>query len=186
MPELDFILNEEERILVVEFAFENGCKLIPGRHYSEKKYEMCTNMEDYSRFCQNEPLLFIINKKYSIYPLEFDFFENENGKKYFIKQRCGGPTIDFYSPILGEKKDNIVGTGLLGIYTHYYHDGKKFVPNSELSNIYKELSSFIKRMSRKIELSERTFRVGKKTIEKAMQGKIKLLPISGIDLLTLV
>ena len=137
MPQLDFILSEKERIEVVQFLFKNDCRIIPGCHYSTSKYNIVTDMEGYLKYCKEEPLLFLINDRYSFYPLELDFFENEKGKTYFIKQRHGGPTIDFFSPIIGEKENNIIGPGFIGIYEYYYHNNNKIAPNADLKNIYK-------------------------------------------------
>jgi hypothetical protein len=185
MTQVDFFLSESERNNFIEHCIKEGCMIIPDQHYDTDKYLVATTMHQYQQYCKKNPLLFIISKKYSTYPLELDYFEDEGKKKYFIKQRHGGPTIDFFSPVVGEIEDNIVGPGYLGIYPFYYHNNQKFVPNKSLIDFYKLFSDYIKKSCQKIKLTQRTFWVGKHTIERAKKGEIQLLPISNIDILTL-
>lgn len=185
MTQVDFFLSEEERVEFIKFCFKHGCAAIPDQHYNVDKYIVATDITQYEQYCKKSPLLFITSKRFSVYPLELDYFEDEGKKKYFIKQRHGGPSIDFFSPIIGELEDNIVGPGYIGIYPFYYHDTKKYVPNKGLTDFYKLFTTYIKESCQKIKLTHRTFWVGKGTIARAKKGEIQLLPISNIDLLTL-
>jgi hypothetical protein len=183
MPQIDFFLNEDERIQLIQYAFKIGCKVIPDLHYHNDEFETAIDLESYLKFCSDSPFLFLINKKYSFYPLEFDFYEETNTRIYFIKKRYGGPSIDFFSPIIGEKEDNTIGPGYIGIYPFYFHNNRKIVPTKELTDVYNLLSSFIRKISIKVELVNRIYWVGNTTIKRAKKGGIKLVPISDINIL---
>jgi len=184
--QIDFILSEKERINVIQFALKNGCKIIPACHYSSEKYRIITDFDQYLQYSAEEPLLFMVNDKYSFYPLELDFFQRDGKKIWYINQRQGGPTIDFYSPIIGEKTEKIIGPGFIGIYEYYYHGNNKITPNSELKNLFKAFKSYIESITKPIVLSKRTYWLGKYTAGQALNGNLKLLPISGIELIELI
>lgn len=186
MIQLDFFLSEVERVQFIQYCFGYGCNIIPNQHYDRNKYTIITSMGEYQQYCKRSPFLFITSNKFSTYPLELDYFEVGEGKKYYIKQRHGGPTIDFFSPIVGEIEDNIVGPGYIGIYPFYYRNNMKYVPNKSLMDFYKIFTMYIKEICQKIKLTERVFWIGKHTIEKAKKGEIELLPISNINLLTMI
>ncbi len=186
MSQVDFFLSEKERAGFIEHCFRHGCSIIPEQHYNTDKYIIVSNMEQYKKYCKKSPLLFITSKKFSVYPLELDHFEDGDQKKYFIKQRHGGPTIDFFSPVIGEFEDNIIGPGYIGIFPYYYRVDKKYVPENGFIDLYKSFTTYIKESCQKIVLSKRTFWVGNLTIDRAKKGEIKLLQISNIDILKMV
>lgn len=62
-----------------------------------------------------------------------DFFEKESKKIYFIKQRYGGPCIDFCSPVLAKIENKRIGSGFLNIYPSFYHYDQKITHNDSLS-----------------------------------------------------
>jgi hypothetical protein len=186
MSQVDFFLSEKERLEFIQYCFKHGCNIIPNQHYNTDKYLIASNMEQYEKYCKKSPLLFITSNKFSMHSLELDYFEVDDKRRYFIKQRYGGPTIDFFSPVIGELEDNVVGPGHIGIYPFYYHGSKRFVPNKFLTEFYKLFTIYIKGSCQKIKLTQRTFWVGNATIDRAKKEEIKLLPISNINLLTLL
>jgi hypothetical protein len=112
-----------------------------------------------------------------------DFFQRDGKKIWYINQRQGGPTIDFYSPIIVKKTEKIIGPGFIGIYEYYYHGNNKITPNSELINLFKAVKSYIESITKPIVLSKRTYWLGKYTAEQALNGNLKLLPIQVLNLL---
>lgn len=184
--QIDFILSEKERKDVIQYALKNGCKIIPSCHYAIEKYRIIESIDQYLKHSQEVPLLFFINDKYSVYPLEMDFFQKDKEKTWFIKQRYGGPTIDFYSPVIGEKTEKTIGPGFIGVYEYYYHGNSKISPNTELINLFKAFMSYIKSISKPIALSNRTYWLGNYTAEQVISGNLKLQPISGIELANLI
>ncbi len=106
-------------------------------------------MEGFKKYCKEGPLLFLLNQKYSFYSLELGSFKKEGVEKYYVKQRYGGPTIDFFTPIFGERENNTIGPGFLSIHPSYYHKKIEFVPNEDLKSYYRLLTSFIRKMEKK-------------------------------------
>jgi len=186
MSQLDFILCIEEREEVMQYVLKNGCQIIPNHQYKNPEYIIASDLEGYLQNCKKEPLLFLTNKKYSMYPLELDFINDNSEKRYFIKQRYGGPTIDFFSPVLAEIEDAIIGPGYIGFYPFYYHGKNKFFPDKNLLIFFKSFSVFIRKISRKVILKNRTYWIGKSTIEKAKRKEINILPISNISITELI
>lgn len=177
MPQLDFILSEGERIAFVEYAFQVGCSIVPDRNYDLEKYDTAYDLKGYNQFCINQPLLFLQNKRFTAYQLEIKQFEKEGDQKFYIKPRYGGPTIEFYSPIIGEREGGIIGPGFLGIYPYYFHEKNKFVPNSDFKDVYQLLGAYIKGISQKNQLTVRTYYVGKVTIDMVKKTRCSLLQL---------
>jgi hypothetical protein len=186
MIQLDFFLSESERVDLIKYCFKYDCKIIPDSHYDSQNYIVAGDISEYEKFCKRSNLLFITSSRFSNHPLELDYFDKEGKKKFFVKQRYGGPTLDFFCPVVGEIESNTVGPGFIGMYPYYYHGNKKFVPNKNLTDFFKNLTSHLKDSSKRIRLSQRTFWIGNRTIDRAKRGEIKLLPIANINLLTLV
>ena len=186
MPQTDFFICNQERAEFAAFAFDKKCKIIPDVHYDNARYCITSDINEYLKYCSDAPLLFLTNGLYSFYPLEFSSFEKDNVKKFYIKQRCGGPTIDFYTPIMGEIKNGIIGPGFIGIYPHYFHSDVLFVPNAELKIMYNILGDFIKNKSKRVKLGSRTYWIGNKTIELVKKGEFQLLQIGDTNLIDLI
>lgn len=187
MPQLDFYLCEKERVEVLDFAFKNGFRIIPSCDFLEKKYKVIDDINFYTEFGRETPLLFLVNSKFSEYPLEFDSFKSDDGiTKYYLKQRRGGPTIDFFSPVIGEIEEKVVGPGFIGIYPFYYHGEKKFVPKRQLAEQYSTLVSYIKSITIKISFGKRIYWVGKDTVERVKQKEFHIEPIADMNIIDIL
>jgi hypothetical protein len=66
MLQMDFFLNEEERIDFVKFVLDKGCQIIPNLHFDDIQYPIITDYKGYINHCMNIPLMFIIHKSYFI------------------------------------------------------------------------------------------------------------------------
>lgn len=186
MPQFDFVLCEDERNLVIEFCFSTGCEIVPDTYYDTGKYITVSNKEEYLKDDNARPLIFLVNSKYTNYPLEMKEIIRNGNKKYYIKPRQGGPAIELYSPVIGERENRIVGPGFISFYPFYYKGEEKIFPNDEFKKTYQAIKAFIAARSVKVALTKRTFFFGKDTAEKCRAGSLNLLPISGLNLLDLL
>jgi hypothetical protein len=93
----------------------------------------------------------LFHKQFILILPEMDSVEKNNGVNYYIKQRCGGPTIDVYTPII------------------------------ELKTMYKTLGDYIKKKSKRIQIEKRTYWIGKKTIALAKKGEFSFLQIGSYN-----
>lgn len=185
MAQIDFFLCNSDRIDFIKQCFSHGYHVLPDVNCQTKKYIEASTIEDYEVYCKNVPYLFITSNQFSLYPMEFDSFTKEGeGEFFFLKKRYGGPTIDFYSPIIGEVENKIVGPGFLGIYPFFYYQENKITSGSKIKEAYKDLAKIIKKMSVRVTLESRVYWVGKKTIEKAKGKEFALLSISQSDILS--
>lgn len=181
MAQLDFFLCKDEKLELIEFCLENGCSLVPDFKYGTNIYTTLTSAAEYLDYYNKSLLFFIIHEDYTLYPLQMRAFEKDGMKKYFIDQRYGGPTIDFYSPSLAEIEDNRIGPGFVGIYPFYYHNDEKFIPPPAIKDVYKLISSFIKKRCTRVKLQKRYYWVGNRTIELLRDGKCKMVDFTEVN-----
>ena len=181
MASINFFLSQQERKFFLELCFEHKCKIVPHMHYEDNAYYALKNIEEYCEYGERCPMISIVNDSYQLYPLEMDFFEKESKKKYFIKQRYGGPCVDFYSPIFVEKENNKVGPGFMNIYSVYHHYGQQFIPSPSLSETYDILTAYIKRMCVGAKIGKKKYWIGRKTIAKFRDREINFVDMEGFN-----
>ena len=181
MPEFDFILNKDEQVEFMQFALSNGCQLIPGIHYDNSNYLVLKTIESFLLHFESSKF-HLINEKYTLFPIEMRSFEKGGERVFYINERYGGPAIDFYSPNLIEGEKGLIGPGFIAFYPSYYTGKAKISAPDDLKSIYKLFVSFIKKRSKKISLTKRTFWIGNNTIELVKSGKRTLVSIGDFDL----
>lgn len=185
MAQIDFFLCEEERLDLIKFAFQQRYRIVPDKHYGSGEYKVAETLEDYSSFAKDSALLFLLHDSYTVYPLVMDFIEKEGGRRYYIKQRYGGPTIDVYSPVFGERENRTIGSGFIGIYPFYYAEaGGKLTPDPALKVQYEQWKTVVRKMGVRIKMGSRSYYVGRRSIEKVRRGELKFVE-STFDILQL-
>jgi hypothetical protein len=108
-------------------------------------------------------------------------YQKNNEKRFYIRQRYGGPSIDFYTPIIAELKDGNVGPGLMSIYPFYYHYNEKFDSSKELKEAYASFNSYIQKMSKRIKIGKKIYLVGNYAIDQVKKGKLSFIDMSEFD-----
>jgi hypothetical protein len=178
MAQLDFYLSRQDKIELVEFLFAKGAKLIPSVDYPTEGYiELHTHIE-YEEYVDKNVLMHIIHPSYTSIKLQMDFFEKRGKKVFYICQRHGGPTIDFYSPgKIVEDGINFIGPGFISTYSYHWIKGEKTPIGSELKSFYKDACNFIKSRSARLKNVKREYHVGVGTIRGISNG-YKLVSIS--------
>lgn len=186
MAQTDFFLSIEEREQFVLHCFEKKCSIVPHLHYSTSDYITLHSMDEYKK-CDNHTMFSIVNSAFSDSMLGIDFNIINNRKRYFIMQRYGGPTIDFFSPIFGQIDNKTIGPGYIGIYPFYYDKkGEKLYPNDGLKQYYNEFIKFIKKISTPVKLTKRTFWIGHKAIDLCRSAEYRLTNIDNNNLIDLL
>jgi hypothetical protein len=170
-----------ERQLLFDFCFEQGCMLIPNMHYNDNSYLLLKNTEEYIKYAERCPLVSVVKHNYQVYPLEMDFFERESKKIYYVKQRFGGPFIDFYSPVLSETEKNKVGPGFMSIYSFYHHYNQQFIPSPPLSETYDTLKAYIKRICVGAKIGKTKYWIGRNTIAQFRNREIDFVDMEGFN-----
>lgn len=178
---MNFFFTLSEREGFVKFCFDNGFAIIPDMQYEDNSYYVIKNLEHYRNYMNEYVRFFIISEKYQAYPLEMDNFEKDNKKVYYIMQRYGGPSIDFYTPFFAEKKHDKIGPGLISIYPFYYHYNEKFIPDNELKKVYELLTSYIRKKSKKVKIGKKNYWIGINTMERVKEATLEFVEMDGFD-----
>lgn len=177
MAQLNFLLNKDDTVTLLNVCFQSGCVLIPSIHYDFEDYIVLNNVNDFMFFKKPVSLFLIVQQKYLMSPLRMDFFIDSLGqKKYYIVQRVGGPTIEFLSSF-STKIPKEIKYGFISIYPFFYdNDNNKIKPKQEVVELYKKFISVIKKNSNQIIFIKRKYWVGEMTLQEAIAKKIKLPP----------
>lgn len=159
--QLDFYLSKEDKMELVALLFSKGATLIPSLHYPSEEYIELHSLKAYEEHVDKNRLMHIVHPSFSNMKLEFDSFEKEGKKVFYILQRYGGPTIDFYSPgNIVKKGVEFIGPGFVSIYSYYWKIKEKLPASDELKSFYRDLIDFIKNRSTPIKYAKRIYYVG--------------------------
>jgi hypothetical protein len=173
MAQLDFYLNGNDKNSLVSYVLSEGGYLVPDINYNGPKFNVIDNLEDYQLHVNQNRLLFILHNSYSKQSLTWRKIQKENKTVYYIPQRVGGPTIDFYSPGLIEKDgQHYIGPGNVSHYPSYFDTALNsyLSVSEELKLFYKRLISQIKKNSYAIKLNKRTYWIGNGAIKDISSG----------------
>lgn len=186
MPQIDFFLNREDKLLLADCIFESGARMIVDDNYDSQSYITIEDIDNYEEYLMSNVLLFILHPKTLRHPLEWGVFEKEGSTNFFIRQKYGGPTIDFYSPGIIENENKLIGPGFLSSHSYYYSNKGKFFPNEEYKSLFKKFSAHIRKNSKPIKLQKRTYWIGNNAIKSCKEDSFNLVEIGGVNLLSFI
>ena len=179
MPQLDFYLEEQDKIALMTFIFSEGGYIIPLINYTQPSFTTIRSIEDYLPFVNQSLSFFIGHDSYFIYPLTWGSLEKQGTEYFYLRQRIGGPTLDFYSPgFINKTGVHFIGQGNISYYPSFQNseEGTNLQPPEELRLLYKKLCIRIKK-SVAIKLDKRTYWVGENAIVSLRNG-VKLMNVS--------
>lgn len=178
MAQMDFYLSRQDKIELVEFLFLKGAKLVPSLHYPTEGYIELSTLDEYEKHVDENILIHITHPSFTTRRLEMDFFEKDGKRVFYICQRYGGPTIDFYSPgKIIENGISFIGPGFISIYPYSWNGKEKVPASSELKSFYKDTSTFIKNRSTRLKNGRREYQITTGTIQ-AIQNGYKLVSVT--------
>ena len=178
---MNFFFSKADRADFVEYCLNIGYTIIPDLDYVDNSYSIITSVEHYNEYMDECPRFFIVHNNYKKYPLEMDSFEKSGTLHYYIKQRYGGPAIDFSSAIIAEKNKNKIGIGLISIYPTYYHYNEKFIPDEKLKQAYKSLTSYIRKRAIRVKIGQRIYWVGRYSINQVKSGVLSFIEMDSFN-----
>jgi len=182
MPQLDFYISLEEKTKLVDLIFEMKCTLAVDSDYIHPQYTLLKNIHEYHNFAEGTNLFFILNEKYVKYPLQLCPFNRDEQTFYYIPQRYGGPSIDFYTT--GLLDNNKIGSSNISYYSYFYDDkNERFKPTQELLDLFNILTKFIRNNSLPYNMKVRKYLISKKLILDVINDKVELINIPKCDLL---
>lgn len=187
MAQIDFYLCKEEKLRLANVILGMGLKMIPDLPYESKKPTYIVSDREYEPYASKNILMFIVESNLDDESVVFGEFEKDGKKHFFVRQRYGFVSIDFYSPGLIEATEQRIGPGFLGNYPFYYtREGVKFYPSEESKIVFKELRTLIRRESTAVKLTNRTFWIGKRCLAICKDAGYQLVNIGDKNLLTLL
>lgn len=167
----DFYLSKEDKLGLAELIFSKGARLVPSLHYDSERYIELCSVKDYEEYVDRNILMHIIHPSFSKMNLEFDSFEKDGKKVFYLLQRYGGPTVDFYSSgKIFKDGVNYIGSGFISIFSYYWKGKEKIQATEHLKSFYKGLSSHLKSHSNLIKYSKRVCYVGSGAAQLVLQG----------------
>ena len=168
-------------------VFERGLRMIPDLPYETENPVFIGAVSDYEPYASKNILMFIVDSHVKDKSIVFGYFDKDGKRSFFVRQRYGVVSVDFYSPGLIEAAEHRIGPGYLGNYPFYYTRGEvKFYPSEKDMIVFKELRSFIKKQSTAVKLTNRTFWIGNRCIDLCKEAGYQLVDIGGKNLLELL
>jgi hypothetical protein len=175
MPQLDLYFSEDDSQRFTEFLIDEGASLVPDLHYDEQNYLILNNIQAVKDARTKTKLFFIIHNSYFFCPLEMRPL-NRSGESFsfFIMQRNGGPTIDFYSPGEVQKGGSVaIGPGFVGYHGTFWNTRTQQNERSPKTQIafYRKLTNWIKtRRGERAVGKHRTWFIGPHALEAEKRG----------------
>ncbi|MBT1688275.1 hypothetical protein [Dawidia soli] len=172
MAQVDFYLDLKDKIDLISLVLEEGGYAVPAIHYEAPIYHEIRCIDDYLLYANTSVLLFIVHDSYFKEQLVWETIDKERKQFYYLRQRVGGPTIDFYSPGVIEKNGTrFVGQGNITYYTSYQSPsaGKNTEAPEAQKILYKKLLKQIKN-GLALKNGKRTYWVGKNTLVSLTAG----------------
>lgn len=147
MARLEFYFNEDERKELINFILCSKTKIVPDILYSTPKYKSITNLSEFEYYiASGVSRYFLFNNRYSYEDLSFIDIDSNEGLKYKIKQRVGGPYIDLVL-YFGYSSDSIIPyrMSIIDYYPKFFSlEGHEYKASSELKDYFMSLTKFIK------------------------------------------
>src|SRR5438093_1100 len=178
MPQIDFYLSDTDAAELVGFILSQDAWLIADILYDERNYTIIRSVEDYIESRQLTKMVFIAHDSFFESPLEMRPIERKPGEsQFYIMQRNGGPTIDFYCPGDCENTGRkAIGPGMIGYYRTYWSTSlqENMKAPASLVALYKAITAKTKVGAVKIAGKKRTYWVAKHALE-AMKAGVELV-----------
>jgi hypothetical protein len=188
MAQVDFFLCIDEKIEIANMLFSSGLTMIPDIPYDSEEYITISSVEAYLQYASANILIFIIDSdKANSNSMVFGSLEKNDKTSFFVRQRYGVPTIDYYSPGMIEKTEKKIGPGFFGNYAFYYDKkGEKIYPSEKDTHVFKTISSFVKKRTTPVKLTKRTYWIGNISINLCKEQGYELVKIGDKDLISLL
>jgi hypothetical protein len=168
MAEFNFLLSISEQENLITYILESGAKFVPLLRYNEPAFDTLSSLTEIQDIIESDalvgPILIIWDQVYN-YPFQFYRIEKEEGVFFCVKQRHGGPYIDFLPcrTKIREDKPYLI-SGAVGYYKKYWVDNlNQEIPVPEqLKDEYKSITRYLRSICSKAatERSKRIYWVG--------------------------
>lgn len=160
MPDLRCFMNDGDLLNAMGFALSLGCEIVPDLLYEQSKFSTIQSADEFMqlRAKTKATLYFLVHKDWLESPFEMGVASRKEGRRYFIHQKTGGPTIDVFAPnFYAPDERRYIPMGYIGYHSRYWSTKQKelLAPNSFLKNTYTEISSYVRRSGQPISIGKK-------------------------------
>jgi hypothetical protein len=156
MPEMEFYASPEDEIRIVEFILGMGLRLVPHICWPTDRYDELTTMAEYEN-ARELTRQFSAVGEYPEVRLETYWLDARRGRGYFIRQRNGGPTMDFLSPLINPAANaGVLVAGSISYYPTYWNAeaDEMLTPPDSLKRKYRLVCAEIRRHGRAVRVGK--------------------------------
>lgn len=181
--EVNFLFGQKDRDDFLSWCLKKEYTLVPNLTYTNNKPIYIKTIYDYHGLSLLPDSFAILHKDFDWKLLEMNEIKSPNGITYKIKQRMGGPFIDFYAPIT---QANHVSAGIMSIFPYYYNGLEKIHPNRNFLKAFNHFTYYIHKRSIKTKQGKKIIWIGKQTLLDYNEGLIRIQGIDSIQILDLL
>ncbi len=188
MAEIDFIFGIQDQRSLITFLFESGAHIVANIRYTACEPIALKSYEDISESMSSDRFvgpLFVSWDNYPSFPYQFDRLGEGNESLFWLRQRAGGPYLNF-SPCRHHVLENgtiSVTSGSIGYYPNYWIEdlGQDIKVHDGLKSHFRSVSKFIRNQSYRSKMINRTYWVGRHTCEQL--GRSYTTTVQPLDIL---
>ncbi len=165
------ILSRNEQIELVKYLLNCRAVIVPYIEYKKPKYIVIDDPCALQRIIDDKELcgpVFVSWQDYQRFPYEFHEVERNNGIRYFLKQRHGGPYINF-SPcaMIRKRNKSILTSGSISYYNKYYIEelAQEIVVSDLLKGKYRSIVKYLRKITTCCKAGKRSYWVGKEALK---------------------
>ncbi len=171
MAEVNFYLNDNERMELFDFLSKKEAFLVPDIKYLSEEYCFVRDSNEFINMIESDTVGFYIeSSKFSLYPLYLKQNRFINEPAFFVAHKYGGQYIDLalYRGYADDAKVKYKCTWL-SIYPKFIklqEEYEEFKATEESKEFYNLIIKFIKSISKQITIDGKKYWIGKKAIEE--------------------
>ena len=170
MAEFDFILAPDDQARLIDFLLRSGAAMVPSIAYPSATHKTITDVESAQRLIHENELIgpfFVDWPDWKSFPYMYSEIVKEGFIKFFLKQRHGGPYMDFL-PCWIEKDQNrqIITSGFVGYYSKYWIEelGAEIPAPKDLKRRYATTTAYLRSFCKKANARSRIYWIGESAL----------------------
>lgn len=156
MAEFDFILAPQDQLQFISFLLETGAVLVPYLAYPSPQYVTITDPVSAQALIQKGDMygpIFVSWHEYTTFSYTYHEIEKEGAPRYFLRQREGGPYMDFSTcRMLEYEGADLITSGSVAYYRTYWVEekGRELCVCDALKKRYEAVTAYLRSNCRRL------------------------------------
>jgi hypothetical protein len=175
--EMSILLGADEEKALLSAWFAAGAWLVPDLNYPGPQVQEINSYEDYGRHRKSTRLFFVQHRSFIREPLEMYDIEKNGQRGYFIRQKNGGPTIEFLSSVEYVDAGLVtIGAGFISHYAQFWSARSKQMQEvpQELVVFFAEMRKSVRAVAKKEKIGLRAYWVGHSVVARVEAGTLRI------------